>query len=379
MKRKIRRRSNLTRALDSLPKTKSKKKKVRSIRRRSPKKTRVEFLSSGITTLNLALSGKAKGGWGRGRIVNIVGDGSTGKTLLALECAFWCWKNITKQKSKLFPKTKDLLILYMNAEGVMDFPLESMYGEDFVNAISWKSVSTVEQAGRYYARMLREHSDGKTFILAIIDSWDAIKSVDAKERFEESVDKDKKEAASFDGEKQKYASKYFANITDIFEENKANSTFIIISQIRDNIGVTFGRKSRRAGGKALDFYTHQVVWLKQIKKMQMKRLGEKRPYGVKVEVEVSRSKVAKPYRRSRFRILFDYGADDTNSMLDYLYGPERNTGLKWNDNTYDRKQLVQYIEQQGLENKLAKQVERKWKRVEEKITEDTVGFRKKRY
>jgi len=61
-------------------------------------RVRVEFLGSGCTTLNCALSGKGKdGGWARARIINIVGDGSSGKTLLALDLAFWCWKNIKKQ------------------------------------------------------------------------------------------------------------------------------------------------------------------------------------------------------------------------------------------------------------------------------------------
>jgi len=80
---------------------------------------------------NLALSGEGKdGGWARARVLNLVGDGSSGKTLLALELAFWCYKNIKKVKSKIFPKVKEVKIVYCNAEGVMDFPIKKMYGKD---------------------------------------------------------------------------------------------------------------------------------------------------------------------------------------------------------------------------------------------------------
>jgi RecA/RadA recombinase len=56
---------------------------------------RVEFINSGSTLLNLAASQKGRdGGWARGRIINIVGDGSTGKSLLALEACAQAFYNI---------------------------------------------------------------------------------------------------------------------------------------------------------------------------------------------------------------------------------------------------------------------------------------------
>ena len=101
-------------------------------------KSRVEFLSSGCITLNLALSGLGlKGGWARGRVINIVGDGSSGKTLLALELCFWFYKFITKIISKIYPKVKKFKIVYDNCEAVLDFPVEKMYGEDFCDKVEW--------------------------------------------------------------------------------------------------------------------------------------------------------------------------------------------------------------------------------------------------
>ena len=74
---------------------------------------RVEFLSSGLTLLNLALSGKgSEGGWARGRIINIVGDGSSGKTMLAIELAAQCFFYIKETKSKIFEQPKTVKIVY---------------------------------------------------------------------------------------------------------------------------------------------------------------------------------------------------------------------------------------------------------------------------
>ena len=111
----------------------------------------VEFLHSGSHTLNLALSGRARGGgWARARVLNIVGDGSSGKTICALELAFWCYCFIKLVKSKIFPRVKKVIIVYNNCEGVMDFPLVKMYGQGFVDAVTWVCIKTIEATARDY-------------------------------------------------------------------------------------------------------------------------------------------------------------------------------------------------------------------------------------
>ena len=266
--------------------------------KRIKRRTRVEFLSSGSTTLNLALSGKgADGGWARGRIVNIVGDGSSGKTLLALELAFWCFKNIKKIKSKIYSKIKKVSIVYYNTEGVMDFPLESMYGEDFAKTINWNPVGSkknfriAEHVGRDYIERLNNLKSGE-FLLAIIDSWDALGSVAGDQRLEKSIKEDKEIDGSYHLEKQKYASSiFFPAICGKMETNKKDATLIIISQIRTKIGITFGKKQYRAGGKALDFFTHQVAWIREVEKLRKTRKKEKRVYELDALPRLSEAKL----------------------------------------------------------------------------------------
>jgi recombination protein RecA len=343
--------------------------------------TQVEFLGSGSTTLNLALSGKGKnGGWARGRVVNVVGDGSSGKTLLALELAFWCLKNIKKIKSQIYSKIKKIQIVYLNAEGVMDFPLDKMYGKDFKKAIEWKSNQSIEAMGRDYINRINNLRKGE-FLLYIIDSWDALKSTVDNTRFSKSVKEGKEIEGSFNLEKQKYASSFFSYVCSLTENNKKlekqkDATLFIVSQVRTKIGVTFGKKTYRAGGKSLDFYTHQVAWVREIAKLRKTKQGENRVYGIKSAIKIERSKVAKPFREAEFTILYDYGLDDLSSMADYLWGKKT---IEFMGKEFAHKRLlIKYIERNNLQDEIIKQITEKWQNIELAF-EQEVQSRKPRY
>ena len=336
----------------------------------------VEFLSSGSTTSNLALSGKGKdGGWARARVANLVGDGSSGKTLLALELAFWCFKNLRKIKSKIFPKVKKIKLVYCNAEGVMDFPLERMYGKDFVGLVEWFVPKSIESMGRDYIKRMKALKK-REFLLYIVDSWDALRSSVDNKRFDESIKTDVDMKGSYNLEKQKYASNFFAYVCSLSETNRKDATLFILSQVRTKIGVTFGKKTYRAGGKALDFYTHQVAWIREVEKLTKAKSGEKRVYGIKSHIKVERSKVAKPFRESEFTILYDYGLDDLGSIIDYLWGKKL---IRFNGKKFKTRSLfIKYIERNGLEDALIEKTCQKWKHIES-LFEKEVSSRKPRY
>ena len=335
------------------------------IKRRIPQqKVRVEFLDSGSTVLNLVLSGKGKkGGWARGRVVNIIGDGSSGKTLLALELAARCFYKMDK-KPKTFAEVKKIYIVVNNAEGVMDFPLEEMYGKAFVEAVEWVQIPTVEAFGRDYTRRVMDLKEGE-FLLYIVDSLDALVSEEASERFMKAADKDKAEDNTYGMEKQKYTGKFFGNLCSIGQDKDA--TLIVISQVRENIGVSFGKKLKRVGGKALDFYTHQCCWLAVKDKLKKTVKGEQRPYGIEVKAKLDRSKVSKPFREGNFVILFDYGVDDILSNIIYIYGEDNKKVTFDNTSFPSYEKLVEYIEKNKLQNDLITMVEEKWQIVEDGI------------
>jgi len=348
------------------------------IKKRVKKVERVEFLSSGSTNFNLALSGIGNsGGWARARILNIVGDGSSGKTVCALELAFWCFKNIKKIKSKNFAKIKKITIVYNNAEGAMDFPIELMYGEEFEAAVEWVCIKSIEETCRDYAKRMRNLKKGE-FLLYIIDSWDAIDSMEAHKRFDEAIAENKEEKGSMQVEKQKFASKFFSKISGQMERNEKDATLFIVSQVRVKIGAKFGKKTYRAGGKALDFYTHQVAWIREIEKMAKVKLGEKRVFGIRSAAKVERSKVAKPFREANFNILFDYGIDDISGMVEYVFTKKQKMTIDGQRKFSDRNAFIKYIEKKGLEDEMVALTEKKWRAVEREF-EKEVEARKKRF
>jgi len=332
--------------------------------------TPVEFFHSSSVLLNLAGSGKGrKGGWARGRIINLVGDGSSGKTLLALELAAFVFHKMMGNKSHNFPVVKKIKIIFDNAEEVMDFPLEKMYGKAFVEGIEWVSSKTVQGWGRNVTREVMANKPGE-LLLYITDSLDALTSQEGLERFEKAAKTDKEEEGTYGTEKPAYLSKSFFNNMCSMMSGK-DVTLVIISQIRMKIGVTFGEKYNRAGGKSLDFYTHQVCWLSEVEKLKKTFRGEERVYGIRVLAKFKRNKVAKPFREAELIILFDYGVDDIGSSIAYLWGPKVKA-IDWNGTEYSREGMIKYIEENNCQDELAEKVEIWWNEIEDHLKPDRV-------
>ena len=71
----------------------------------------------------------------------------------------------------------------------------------------------------------------------------------------------------------------------------------------------------RAGGKAMDFYCHSVLWLANIDKIKKKG----RAVGITVKAKTTKSKTPRPFREMYFELRFDYGLDDTSTCVDFLF------------------------------------------------------------
>jgi RecA/RadA recombinase len=123
--------------------------------------------------------------------------------------------------------------------------------------------------------------------------------------------------------KGSFGAQKAANLSELFRRlnalmNNANTTLMNISQIRDNVGVMFGAKETRSGGKALGFYSSQIIWLKEIKRITRTVSGNSRSIGSQVRVRCSKNKVGKPRRECVINVMYNYGVDDETSMLDFL-------------------------------------------------------------
>jgi len=339
----------------------------------------VEFFDSGSTILNLVLSGKAfDGGWARGRVANIVGDGGSSKTILALEVAINALKNMVGRESNFFPTVKKVIVRYNNAESVMDFDIESIWSISR-SKINWISSRTIQEFGRDFGQTADNMLDGET-VLYILDSLDSLPSEEEVDRFEESQKKGKSIDGSFNLEKQKYLGQFFRS--EILPKMAGKDiTLFIISQVRMNIGVTFGEKMYRVGGKSLDFYTHQVVWLYEKEKLKRRVQDQEIVNGIRVRAKLKRSKVSKPFREGEYEILFDMGIDNVSSNLNYFFnlgGKKTGDNLVWDNKKFKTKSaLLSYIEDNNQENILIEAVEKKWTDIENEAS--GLRGRKKRF
>lgn len=254
----------------------------------SPKKN-LKFISSGCKTLDLALGG----GWAEGRIANIVGDSSTGKTLLCIEVA----ANFNAK----YPKGR---ILYREAEAAFDIEYARALGMPVESVDFGDQLATVEDLFEDLTKQCKR----STPTLYILDSLDALSD---RSEMERDIDQ-----GSYGAAKAKKMSELFRRM--VRSMSNSNLTLIIVSQVRDKIGVTFGRKFTRTGGRALDFYASQIVLL--AKRGEIIKTVNKvtRSIGVKVRAKVDKNKIALAHRESDFSIRFGYGVDDLGACLQWL-------------------------------------------------------------
>jgi len=313
-------------------------------------KSNLEFISTGCVNFDCVLGG----GWPLGRIANLVGDKSTGKTLCAIEaCANFARK---------FP---DGHIWYREAEAAFDqeyaeslgLPVDKVdFGKDGVGT-QWETIEQIHDDLK--AAVAQGKASGEPG-LYIIDSLDAISSV--AELGREMTE------GSYGMEKQKQLGQMFRRLTQGMSRSRIH--FLIISQVRENIGVAFGNKYRRSGGKALDFYASQVVYLSHLKTLYKTVNKVKRATGVLVKVKCTKNKIGLPFRECEFSIRFGYGIDELAAAMEWLdqagRAKELLNGSKLGDYLAESDRLDD-VEYRRRMRDVRKLVRRAWREVDEQF------------
>lgn len=255
-----------------------------------------KFVKTGCGLLDYILGG----GWVIGRFANIVGDSSCGKTLLAIEaCA-----NFVKQ----FPKGK---IFYRETELAFDVDYASSLGMPIerVDFVDNSSFVTIEDYYNDLSLCVEEIKERGVEGLYIVDSLDGLSDeAEMKREFSEG---------SFGTERAKKMHKLFRMVNAKVSE--AGMCHLVISQEKDKVGgLPFAKKSTRSGGRALDFFASQIIWLTYLGKHTIPRQGIKRTVGINVKAKCEKNKVSMPYKECEFMIRFGSGIDSFSASIDFL-------------------------------------------------------------
>ena len=264
------------------------------------KKVDVELLPSGALSLDLALGG----GYPKGRIIEIYGPESSGKTTLTLHAI----AEIQKQGGTA---------AFIDAEHALDPSYAKKLGVDTENLLV-SQPDNGEQALEIAETLVRSNAVD----LIVVDSVAALTP-------QAEIDGDMGD--SHMGLQARLMSQALRKLTGII--NKSKATVIFINQIRMKIGVMFGNPETTTGGNALKFYASV--------RMDIRRTGQIKVgddiLGNRTKVKVVKNKIAPPFRIAEFDIMYNEGVSKTGDILDLAvqHGIVAKSGAfyKYNDET----------------------------------------------
>ena len=344
-----------------------------------------DFISSGSTLLNLALTDHPDCGWQKGKMANIIGDSSSGKTFLTLT-AF--------AEASIDKRYDDFALIMDDAEHANEFNIKKLFGTKVYDRIEPPAILKGEDLPSeliedFHAN-LRNAIKLKNPFIYILDSMDALDSeadqkkieefmkIHAKKRDAEEDAEEGKDAKKVKDVKGTYGMAKAKKNSDILRDccgklEKSNSILLIISQTRDNINPMSFETKTRSGGRALKFYATHEIWTASAGKISSKN----RVIGVKCAIKVSKNKITGKVREVEVPIYYDYGIDDLGSMIDFLIdegiwvqkekSPSINTNGDFNKEPITRAKLIEHIESKKLEQELKNIVAEEWKAIEDSL------------
>ena len=264
----------------------------------------MEVIPTGSISLDIALG---IGGLPRGRIIEVYGPESSGKTTVALHAI-------------ANAQRKGDICAFIDAEHALDPEYAKKLGVD-IDALLVSQPDTGEQALEIADMLIRSGAIG----LIVIDSVAAL--VPRAEIEGEMGD-------SHVGLQARLMSQALRKITGAL--SNSNTTAIFINQLREKIGVMFGSPETTTGGKALKFYASVRLDVRRIEALK----DGQDVVGNRTRVKVVKNKVAPPFKQAEFDILYGEGISREGSLIDMgvEHGIVRKAGAWY---TYDGDQLGQ--------------------------------------
>jgi len=255
-----------------------------------------EWISTGSSILDLAISNRKNGGLPVGRITELTGLEASGKSLLAAHLL----ANTQKQGG---------LAVYIDTENAMNEDFAKCIGID-VSKMLYIQLETVEDIFEVIENIITKvrESDKDRLVSIVVDSVAA-----ATTKVEQADDFDQTGWAT---QKAIILSKAMRKITQMIGRQRI--CLIFTNQLRVKLGAMFGDPYTTSGGKAIGFHASCRLRLKAAGQIKVKVNGKDQVIGIKTKAQVVKNRMGPPLRTAEFNILFDSGIDDYGSWLQMM-------------------------------------------------------------
>ena len=252
-----------------------------------------DFVSTGSTLLNLAISNKPNGGIAVGRITEINGLESSGKSLIGA--------HILAETQR-----KGGVAVYMDTETSVSREFLETIGIDVSNMlyIHLETIEDIFEAIEQIVVKIRE-SDKDRLVTILVDS---LAAATTKVELEADFEKD-----GWATSKAIIISKAMRKITQMIGRQKI--ALVFTNQLRQKLGVMFGDPWTTSGGKALPFHASTRIRLKNVGQIKDKKTNT---IGMKMRAQVIKNRLGPPMRHADFNLYFESGIDDDGSWLQVL-------------------------------------------------------------
>jgi len=253
-----------------------------------------EFVSTGSSVLDLAISNRPNGGVAVGRITEINGLESSGKSLIGT--------HILAETQK-----KGGVAVYIDTETSVSREWLETIGVD-VSKLLYLHVETVEDIFECIESIITKirESDRERLVSILVDS---LAGASTKVEMEADFEKD-----GWATSKAIIVSKAMRKITQMIGRERI--ALIFTNQLRQKLGVMFGDPWTTSGGKALPFHSSTRI---RLKNMGQIKVGAKNDViGMKCRAQIIKNRLGPPLRHADFNLYFDSGIDDMGSWLTVL-------------------------------------------------------------
>jgi recombination protein RecA len=251
------------------------------------------WISTGSSLLDYIISNRNNGGFPEGRIVEVFGPPSIGKSHIAIQVA---------------RSTQEMggIVVYIDTENATSVENLSLLGVDITQRFVYVDTHCTEEVlSIAEATILKAKAMDKDVPITIV--WDSVAASSPKAELVGDYDKETI------GLQARAISKGMRKITGVIANQ--NVLFLILNQIRTKIGVMYGDPTTTPGGKAIPFHSSVRIKLGAGQQIQDKN---KNVVGIHVSAKTIKNKVAAPFRDCRFEIHFGVGIKEHEQVFDVL-------------------------------------------------------------